>query len=152
MRHTFDMTPFTRSSIGFERLLNQLGSITQPEPESSYPPYNIEKSGEDRYRIALAVAGYREADLAITAEGSVLTVAGKQSDTEKSDNLLYHGIPRGSFVRQFSLAEHVVVKDATLSNGLLVIDLEHQIPEAMKPRRVPIGGDNNARPEVRKVA
>ena len=152
MRHPFDMTPFTRSSIGFERLLNQLGSIGQLEAEDTYPPYNIEKTGEDRYRIALAVAGFKEADLAVTAEGNVLTVAGKRAENDASENILYRGIASRSFVRQFSLAEHVVVKEARLSNGLLVIELEHQIPEAMKPRRIAIGGEATSRPEVRKVA
>ena len=152
MRHTFDMTPFTRSSIGFERLLDQLGSLSQMDSEDSYPPYNIEKASEDRYRIALAVAGFQESDLAVTAEGNVLIVSGKHAEADKPGDILYRGIASRSFVRQFSLAEHVVVKEAKLSNGLLVIELEHQIPEAMKPRRIAIGGESNSRPEARKVA
>ena len=152
MRHTFDMTPFTRSSIGFERLLDQLGSLSQMDAEDSYPSYNIEKAGEDRYRIALAVAGFQESDLAVTAEGNVLTVSGKHAETDKPGNMLYRGIASRSFVRQFSLAEHVVAKEATLSNGLLVIELEHLIPEAMKPRRIAIGSEINSHPEARKVA
>ncbi|MBN9545315.1 MAG: Hsp20 family protein [Alphaproteobacteria bacterium] len=152
MRHTFDMTPFTRSSIGFERLLDQLGSLSQMDTEDNYPPYNIEKVGEDRYRIALAVAGFQEADLTVTAEGNALTVTGKHTETNNSESMLYRGIASRSFVRRFSLAEHVVVKEAKLSNGLLVIELEHQIPEAMKPRRIAIGGENHNRPETRKIA
>jgi len=152
MRHTFDMTPFTRSSIGFERLLDQLGSLSQMDAADGYPPYNIEKAGEDRYRIALAVAGFQESDLAVTAEGNVLTVSGKHAETEKSRDMLYRGITSRSFVRQFSLAEHVVVKEAKLSDGLLVIELEHQIPEAMKPRRIAIGSEINSHPEARRVA
>ena len=152
MRHTFDMTPFTRSSIGFEHLLDQLGSLSQMDAEDSYPPYNIEKASEDRYRIALAVAGFQESDLAVTAEGNILTVSGKHAETDKPGNMLYCGIASRSFVRQFSLAEHVVVKEARLSNGLLVIELEHRIPEAMKPRRIAIDTEIDSHPEARKVA
>ncbi len=152
MRHTFDMTPFTRSGIGFERLLHQLDAISQPEPDDNYPPYNIEKTGDDRYRVALAVAGFAENELSITAEGNVLTVSGKRTETDKSDGMLYRGIATRSFIRRFSLAEHVAVKDAQLSNGLLTIDLERQVPEAMKPRRIPIGGGTASLSDSRKAA
>lgn len=152
MRHTLDMTPFTRSGIGFERLLHQLDAISQPEPDDNYPPYNIEKLGEDRYRVVLAVAGFADSELSITAEGNVLTVSGKRAETEKSDNMLYRGIASRSFTRRFSLAEHVVVKDARLAHGLLTIDLERQVPEAMKPRRIPIGAGNGALSDSRKAA
>ena len=152
MRHTFDMTPFTRSGIGFERLLHQLDAISQPEPDDNYPPYNIEKAGENHYRVALAVAGFAESDLSITAEGNVLTVSGKRTETEKAEGLLYRGIASRSFIRRFSLAEHVVVKDAQLANGLLTIDLERQVPEAMKPRHIPIGAGNNVLFDSRKAA
>ena len=152
MRHTFDTIPFTRSSIGFERLLEQLGSLSQMDTEDNYPPYNIEKVGEDRYRIALAVAGFQEADLAITAEGNVLTVTGKHTETNNAESMLYRGIPSRSFIHQFNLAEHVVVKEAKLSNGLLAIELEHQTLEVMKPRRIAIGGESQSRPEMRKIA
>jgi molecular chaperone IbpA len=152
MRHTFDMTPFTRSSIGFERLLHQLDAISQPEPDDHYPPYNIEQAGEDHYRVVLAVAGFAENELSITAEGNVLTVSGKRAETQKSDTLLYRGIANRSFIRRFSMAEHVVVKNAQLAHGLLTIDLERQVPEAMKPRQIPIGGNNTALSESRKAA
>ena len=152
MRHTFDMTPFTRSGIGFERLLHQLDALSQPELDDNYPPYNIEKVGDDRYRVALAVAGFAPDDLSITAEGNVLTISGKRAETDKSEGMLYHGIASRSFIRRFSLAEHVVVKDAQLSNGLLTIDLERQVPEAMKPRRIPIGGSTASLTDSRKAA
>ena len=152
MRHTFDMTPFTRSGIGFERLLHQLDAISQPEPDDNYPPYNIEKAGENHYRVALAVAGFAESDLSITAEGNVLTISGKRTETEKSEGVLYRGIASRSFIRRFSLAEHVVVKDAQLANGLLTVDLEREVPEAMKPRRIPIGVGNTALSDSRKAA
>jgi molecular chaperone IbpA len=128
------------------------GPSASQKQKTVIPPYNIEKAGEDRYRIALAVAGFGEADLDVTAEGNVLTVTGKRPDAGTSQSMLYHGIASRSFVRRFSLAEHVVVKEAHLSNGLLVIELEQQIPEAMKPRRIAIGGDNKSRPDARKVA
>src|ERR1700750_1394735 len=102
MRHAFDMTPFTRSGIGFERLLHQLDAISQPEPDDNYPPYNIEKADENHYRVALAVAGVGESDIFITAEGNVLTVSGEQTKTEQSEGLLYRGIVSRSFVRRFS--------------------------------------------------
>src|SRR6202012_4442916 len=141
-----------RSGIGFERLLHQLDAINQPEPDDNYPPYNIEKAGENHYRVALAVAGFAEPDLSITAEGNVLTVTGKRAETEKSEGLLYRGIVSRSFVRRFSLAEHVVVKDAQLANGLLTMNWEREVPEAMKPRRIPIGGGNTALSDSRKAA
>jgi molecular chaperone IbpA len=144
------MTPLTRSGIGFERLLHQLNALSQPEPEDSYPPYNIEKIGDDRYRVALAVAGFSQDDLSITAESNVLTISGKRTDVEKSESMLHHGIASRSFIRRFSLAEHVVVKDAKLSNGLLTIGLERQVPEAMKPRRIPIAA--GASPEGSQIA
>ena len=152
MRHTFDMTPFTRSGIGFERLLHQLDAISQPELDDNYPPYNIEKTGDDQYRVALAVAGFSENELFITAEGNVLTVSGKRTETDEPQGMLYRGIASRSFMRRFSLAEHVVVKDAQLSNGLLTIDLERQVPEAMKPRRIPIGGSTASLTDSRKAA
>jgi molecular chaperone IbpA len=152
MRHTFDMTPFTRSGIGFERLLHQLDSISQPDPDDNYPPYNIEKMGEDRYRVSLAVAGFAETELSITAEGNVLTVSGKRAEPDKPGGMLHRGIASRSFIRRFSLAEHVVVKDVQLSNGLLIIDLERQVPEAMKPRRIPIGGGTAVLSDSKKAA
>lgn len=152
MRHTFDMTPFTRSGIGFERLLHQLDALSQPDLDDNYPPYNIEKIGDDRYRVALAVAGFAQDDLSIIAEGNVLTVTGKRTEAEKSEGILYQGIASRSFLRRFSLAEHVVVKDAQLSNGLLTIDLERQVPEAMRPRRIPIGASTTSLTDSRKAA
>ncbi len=133
------MAPFARSTIGFDRLLDQLETLAEPEAGDSYPPYNIEKLGEDRYRVALAVAGFAENELNITVEGSQLTVSGKRADAGDKE-ILHRGIAHRPFIRRFSLAEHMVVKDAKLRDGLLTIELERQLPEAMKPRRIAING------------
>ena len=139
MRSTIDMAPFARSTIGFDRLLDQLETFTDAEQSDNYPPYNIERLGEDRYRVALAVAGFTNNDLSITVEANQLTVAGKKAEVDDKA-ILYRGIATRPFVRRFSLADYVVVKDAKLTNGLLTIELERQLPEAMKPRRIAING------------
>jgi len=139
MRNTIDMAPFARSTIGFDRLLDQLETLPDPEPSDSYPPYNIERMGDDRYRVALAVAGFHDDELSITVEANQLTVAGRKSETQDKE-ILYRGIAHRPFIRRFSLADFVVVKDAKLANGLLTIELERQLPEAMKPRRIAING------------
>ena len=139
MRNTIDMAPFARSTIGFDRLLDQLGTLAEPDTGDNYPPYNIEKLGEDRYRVALAVAGFTDNELSVTVEANQLTVSGKKTDGDQKD-ILYRGIAHRPFIRRFSLADYVVVKDAKLSNGLLTIELERQLPETMKPRRIAING------------
>jgi len=139
MRSTIDLAPFARSTIGFDRLLDQLETLAEPEPGDNYPPYNIERLSEDRYRVALAVAGFTDDELNITVEGNQLTVSGKRADVEEKE-ILHRGIAHRPFIRRFSLAEHMVVKEAKLRDGLLTIELERQLPEAMKPRRVAING------------
>ena len=139
MRSTIDMAPFARSTIGFDRLLDQLGTLAEPEPSDNYPPYDIEKLGEDRYRVALAVAGFTNDELTVTVEANQLTVAGKKGEAN-GKSMLYRGIAHRPFIRRFSLADYVMVKEAKLDDGLLTIDLERQIPEAMKPRRIAING------------
>lgn len=140
MRNTIDMEPFARSTIGFDRLLDQLETLADPEPGDNYPPYNIEKLGEDRYRVALAVAGFTDSELNVTVEANQLTITGKKADANQ-ENILYRGIAHRPFIRRFSLADYVVVKDAKLANGLLTIELERQLPETMKPRRIAINGE-----------
>ena len=144
------MAPFARSTIGFERLLDQLETLADPEPADNYPPYNIERLGDDRYRVALAVAGFMDSELNITVEANLLTVSGKKADGEEK-NMLYRGIAQRPFIRRFSLADFVVVKDANLSNGLLTIELERQLPETMKPRRITINGQASTA-ELKRVA
>ena len=139
MRNTIDMAPFARSTIGFDRLLDQLETLAEPEAGDNYPPYNIEKLGEDRYRVALAVAGFTDNELAITVEANQLTVSGKKADVDDKA-ILYRGIAHRPFTRRFSLADYMVVKEAKLNNGLLTIEVERQLPEAMKPRRIAING------------
>ena len=139
MRNMIDMAPFARSTIGFDRLLDQLETLADHESSDSYPPYNIEKLGEDRYRVALAVAGFQEDELSITVEANQLTVSGRKNEVQEKE-MLYRGIAHRPFIRRFNLADFVVVKEAILNNGLLTIALERQLPEAMKPRRIAING------------
>ena len=134
----YDWTPLWRSSIGFDRLFDALDEV-QRTAEESYPPYNIERLDEDRFRISVALAGFEPDEVALTAEQNVLTLEGRKGEKE-GKTFLHRGISARNFKRQFTLADHVEVKGASFENGLLVIDLQREIPEAMKPRRVAING------------
>jgi molecular chaperone IbpA len=140
MRH-FDLTPFYRSTVGFDRLFNLLDQ-TSAESAPGYPPYNIERTGENDYRVSVAVAGFAESELNIELKENTLTIKGeKQAKTEeKSGEVLYQGIAARAFERVFQLADFVQVKGAALENGLLHVDLVRVIPEAKKPRQIPING------------
>lgn len=140
---TFDPTPLWRSTVGFDRLFNLLDESLRLTGEDPYPPYNIERIGEDHYRIALALAGFTPEEVTITAEQNVLTVEGRKAD-ESEHQYLYQGISARPFRRVFNLADYVQVKGATFEGGLLQIDLVREVPEAMKPRRIAIktGGDS----------
>ena len=138
---SFDFAPFYRSTIGFDRvfsILDQVGGVEGPAP--SYPPYNIARTSENDYRISVAVAGFSDAELAIEAKENTLTIHGEKQtkDEEKTGELLYQGIAARAFERSFQLADYVQVKGASLENGLLHVDLVREIPEAMKPRAIPI--------------
>jgi molecular chaperone IbpA len=135
---TYDFAPLWRSTIGFDRLFDLLDE-TQRGVEDNYPPYNIERLAEDRYQISLALAGFGPDEITITAEQNVLTVEGRKAEKDQHE-YLYQGISARPFKRQFNLADHVQVKNATFDNGLLRIELFREVPEAMKPRRIPIGG------------
>ena len=136
---TFDPTPLWRSTIGFDRLFDLLDQASTLQANDSYPPYNIERAGEDEYRISLALAGFKPEEVTITAEQNVLTVEGNKA--QKADTeYLYHGISARAFRRQFNLADYVQVKGASFEDGLLNIDLVREVPEAMKPRRIAING------------
>jgi len=134
---TFDLAPLYRSTIGFDRLFSMLDGF---EATPGYPPYNIERTGENDYRITLAVAGFGENDLSIEAKENTLTIKGaKETKEERKGEVLYQGIAARAFERVFQLADHVQVKAAAIENGLLHVDLVREIPEAKKPRQIPIG-------------
>lgn len=144
-----DYSPFFRSTVGFDRLIGLLESAS----EQGYPPYNIERSDENNYRVTLAVAGFAEKDLSVDVKDRVLTITGKrETETEKQPSLLYQGIAGRSFERSFQLAEHVEVKAARLENGLLHVDLERVVPEEKKPRRVQINAPSLTTIEGAKAA
>ena len=135
----FDLTPLYRSTIGFDRLgtlLDSLGTFEGDAP--SYPPYNIERVGENEYRISMAVAGFGAGDLDIEVKENTLAIHGEKKTETEETTFLHRGIASRSFERRFQLADHVVVKGASLENGLLHVDLKRELPEAMKPRTVPI--------------
>jgi molecular chaperone IbpA len=134
---TYDFAPLWRSTIGFDRLFDLIDETQRATGEDHYPPYNIERLGEDRYQISLALAGFSPDEIAITAEQNVLTVEGRKADKEQRE-YLYQGISARPFKRQFNLADYVQVKAASFDNGLLRIELVREIPEAMKPRRIAI--------------
>jgi len=142
---TFDLAPLYRSTIGFDRLFSMLDGF---ESTPGYPPYNIERTGENTYRISVAVAGFGENDLSIEAKENALTIKGaKQEKQEQTSEVLYQGIAARAFERVFQLADYVQVKSARLENGLLHVDLVREIPEAKKPRQIPIG-NGQAKPQV----
>ena len=142
---TFDLAPLYRSTVGFDRLFSMLDGF---ETAPGYPPYNIERTGENDYRVSVAVAGFGEKDLSIEAKENTLTIKGaKQSKEERDGEVLYQGIAARTFERVFQLADHVQVKNASLENGLLHVDLVREIPEAMKPRQIPIG-NGTSKPQV----
>jgi len=134
---TFDPTPLWRSTVGFEHLFDLLKQPTPWKTEDNHPPYNIERTGGDHYRISLALAGFSPNEVTITAEHNVLTVEGVKSEKPESE-YLYQGISAQSFRRVFNLADYVQVKGASFENGLLKIELVREVPDAMKPRRIAI--------------
>jgi molecular chaperone IbpA len=142
---TFDLAPLYRSTVGFDRLFSMLDGF---EAAPGYPPYNIERTGENDYRISVAVAGFGENELSIESKENTLTIKGeKQVKQEKAGEVLYQGIAARAFERVFQLADYVQVKGATIENGLLHVDLVREIPEAKKPRQITIG-NGKAQPRV----
>ena len=137
---TYDLTPFYRSTVGFDRLFSLLDRAT-PDGSPGYPPYNIERTGENSYRITVAVSGFSQDELSIVAKENTLTIKGEKTANENGKDkseVLYRGIAARAFERAFQLADFVVVKNASLENGLLHVDLVREIPEAKKPRSIPI--------------
>ena len=143
MRTTYDFAPLWRSTIGFDRLLDLVDAAQQSGPDDNYPPCNVERLGEDRYQISLALAGFSPDEIAITAEHNVVTVEGRKAEKPERE-FLYHGISSRPFKRQFNLADYVQVKRAAFDNGLLQIELVRDVPEAMKPRRISIADSSGS--------
>ena len=151
---TMDFAPLWRSSIGFDRFFDLVENSARWNADDNYPPYNIERAGENQYAISLAVAGFAPEDLSITAEQNTLTVEGRKT-VKDTESMLYQGISARAFKRTFSLADHVQVKGANIENGLLKIELVREIPEAMKPRQIAIGkssGNDNKQIDQKKAA
>lgn len=135
----YDFTPLYRSTVGFDRLATMLDSVlTQDVSQTSYPPYNIEKTGEDAYRISVAVAGFSDDELSIEARDGQLVIAGKKAEADDKSGYLHRGIATRSFERRFQLADHVRAESAVTENGLLHVDLVREVPEALKPRQIEI--------------
>ena len=133
-----DLTPYRRSTIGFDRLFDLLETSTRSASSENYPPFNLERVADDRYRITLAVAGFTRDEIEITAQQNLLLVAGSKDANAANANFLHVGIANRSFERRFELADFVFVEDARLNDGLLVIDLVREVPEAMKPKSIAI--------------
>jgi molecular chaperone IbpA len=147
----FDFSPFSRSSVGFDRMFQALESaLAGPQAQADWPPYNIRQTGQAAYRIELAVPGFTPEEISITAQQNVLTVSGKKAD--QTDGYLYQGIAGGTFERRFSLADFIKVTGADVANGLLLIDLVREVPEEMKPRRIEIGRGSSQQQIEGKVA
>src|SRR5262245_30518728 len=149
---TFDLAPLYRSTVGFDRLFSLFDQVTGHDGTPGYPPYNIERTGDNEYRITVAVAGFSEADVNIEAKENTLTIRGEKQakDEGKKGEVQYQGIAARAFERVFQLADFVQVKGASLENGLLHVDLVREIPEAKKPRQIPIG--NNGKVVEAKAA
>jgi len=146
---TFDLTPFYRSTVGFDRLFSLLDQSAS-ESSPGYPPYNIERTGENDFRISVAVSGFSQNEISIVAKENTLTIKGEKAANENGQTaeVLYRGIASRAFERQFQLADFVQVKNASLENGLLHVDLVREIPEAKKPRQIPITTSAAALPEA----
>ena len=147
---TFDLSPLFRSTIGFDRVPRLLEAAVNDAP--SYPPYNIEKLDENEYRIVMAVAGFGEDDITVTVKENSLFVEGKVTDKDADVKYLHRGIAGRAFERRFELADHIQVQGGRLENGLLVIDLKREIPEALKPRTIEIASGNGQKAIEKKAA
>jgi molecular chaperone IbpA len=145
MRSDFDFSPYYRATVGFDRIFDMLDSAASHNGAAGYPPYNIEKAGDDHYRVVMAVAGFTEAELNITQKESELLVSGKAQPSAMETEYLYRGIAGRDFERRFQLAEHVKVTGANLANGLLTIELKREIPEEKKARAIRIEASKDPR-------
>jgi molecular chaperone IbpA len=152
---TYDFAPLWRSSVGFDRLFDLINETQRLDAQDNYPPYDIVRTGDDRYRISLALAGFAPDEITITAQQNKLTVVGDRADrkngTSPEHEYLYQGISARPFERQFNLEDHVEVEGAAFENGLLQVELARKIPEAMKPRQIEIGGTGTRKTERMKT-
>jgi molecular chaperone IbpA len=145
----FDLSPLYRATVGFDQIADLMDRVlTNDTPRDSYPPYNIEKISEDGWRISIAVAGFTDEELAVEVKENALFVAARKAAEDKERTYLHRGIATRAFERRFHLAEHVRVTGARHENGMLHIDLEREVPEALKPRRIEITSTKEAQPEV----
>lgn len=151
MRTNLDLTPFYRSSIGFDRLFNLLEDASRLGTVQAWPAYDIARDGEDAYRISIAVPGFRPAELDVSQQPNLLVISGKKEDENRAE-YLHRGIDKRSFNLRFELADYVEVASADLADGLLTVNLKRELPEAMKPRRIPIGAQPVPQLEARKAA
>ncbi len=146
---SYDFSPLFRSSVGFDRLSRLMDSALRlDDAQLAYPPYNIEQSAEDSYRITMAVAGFTDSEITVTAQQNQLVVSGKPTKIEETKSYLHRGIAGRAFERRFELADHIRVSGAELANGLLHIDLKREVPEAMKPRTIAINATQKNQPNV----
>jgi len=155
MRSAFDFAPFRRSTVGFDRLFDMLENSTLGQGQENYPPFDLIKLGENDYRIELAVAGFKPDEIDITAQQNVLVVSGRkkeEAEDGKGNNYIYRGIATRSFERRFALADHIQVKGADMKDGLLAIELVREIPEAMKPKKINIGGSAPKHDQIEATA
>ncbi len=150
MRHT-DFSPFYRSAIGFDRLVQMLDQASGFDSDNGYPPYNIERTGENAYAITMAVAGFAADELKAEAKESTLAVTGEKKPDDKERTFLHRGIAARSFERRFQLADHVEVKSATFENGMLTIELVRNLPERMKPKTIAIATNGSAAAGVKQI-
>jgi molecular chaperone IbpA len=154
MRSAFDFAPFRRSTVGFDRLFDMLENSSMGQAQENYPPFDLIKTGDNDYRIELAVAGFRPDEIDITAQQNVLLVSGRKKDEAEgqASDFIYRGIANRSFERRFALADHIQVTGADMKDGLLSIDLVREIPEAMKPRKISIGGTQPKHDQIEATA
>ena len=150
MRSAFDFTPYRRSTVGFDRLFDMLENSAPGNGGENFPPFDLVKTGDNDYRIDLAIAGFRPDEIDITAQQNVLIVSGKKKDEsdEKGSDYIYRGIATRSFERRFALADHIQVRGADMKDGLLSVELVREIPEAMKPRKIDIGGGAERKEQI----
>jgi molecular chaperone IbpA len=132
---TYDFSPLFRSTVGFDRLFDMLDNGTRPD----WPPYNIEKQGENQYRISMALAGFGPSEIELIQQGNILTVTGQKSTEQQNEGMLHQGLAFRNFKHSFNLAAHVKVASANLENGLLSVELVREVPEQLKPRRIEVG-------------